>query len=150
MDLNALDIAILIFIFLETMNVIILYHKPWFKYGNSMFSFKTWERLKTDEESILFLRYLVNWVANSKVIFIMLLSVMLFTAEDITKLWSVIILAVTTCVYFLKLHPIVKKLDAMNVVQPKGYSKTLFRMISGIIAMFVVAVIVFLHNNVIA
>ncbi len=142
--MTILDVAILIFIFFEAMNVLILYFKPNFKYGNSMRAFKSWEDLKKSEDTRLFSKYMVNWVANTKLIFIALLCVILFTANDTTKLISLIAVALCTCMYYVKLHPIIKKLDKKNNITPKGYSKTLFLMISGIICMFFVAILIFL------
>ncbi len=142
--MTILDIAILIFIFMEAMNVLILYFKPNFKYGNSMKAFKAWEKLNKEETSALFTKYMVNWVANTKLIFIALLAVILFTADDTTKFVSIVAVAICTAMYYIKLHPIIRKLDKMGDIEPKGYSKTLLIMISAIICMFFVAILIFL------
>ena len=41
--------------------------------------------------------------------------------------------------YFWRLHPTIKKLDAMGCITPKGYSKALGWMITGFMAMFTLA-----------
>lgn len=51
------------------------------------------------------------------------------------------ILSIAT--YFWKLHPIIKKLDKMGKISPKGYSKTLGRMIAGFLVMFSISLIAF-------
>ncbi len=142
--MNILDIAIIIFIFLESSNILLLYFKPTFKYGNSMAPFKAYAKLQKSEKDKLFVKYLTNWVANTKLIFIALLIVILFTASDFTKFISLIVLIITVSAYYIRLHPIIKKLDDMDEIEPKGYSKTLMLMISGFISLFVVALLVHL------
>lgn len=64
-----LDIAIIVFIFMELSNVIIMYFKPDFKYGNSMTVFRNWWDSRKDDNMRSFVNYLVNRVANCKLIF---------------------------------------------------------------------------------
>ena len=49
-----LDIAIYLFVAMEMANVLIMYFKPDFKYGNSMAVFKDWEQAKQTEHGFLF------------------------------------------------------------------------------------------------
>ncbi len=139
--MGILDIAIIIFIVLEALNVIIIYTKPEFKYGNGMSPFRQWEELKKSQATKLFARYMANWVAGSKVIFIALLLAILLTAGEQTKLYAVIAMIPAIALYYIKLHPIIKELDGMDEIIPKGYSKVLCIMITVFVAIFGVAAI---------
>ncbi len=138
-----LDIAIIMFICLETMNIAIIYFAPNFKYGNGVAIFKFWEDSKSNEEAHLFAKYMANWVAGSKLIFIVLLIVILFTGDESTKLFALIAMIPAIATYYVKLHPIIKKLDAMGQIKPQGYSKMLIFMISGFITLFTIALIAY-------
>ncbi len=137
--MSILDIVIAVFMFFETLNVIIIYVKPDFKYGNGMSAFKQWQDCKQDEKLELFSKYMANWVAGTKIIFILLLGVILFSATDMVKLYAVTVMVPATAIYYIKLHPIIKKLDTMGQISPEGYSKTLRFMITGFIIMFITA-----------
>ncbi|MFI3165142.1 MAG: hypothetical protein R3Y45_02580 [Bacillota bacterium] len=141
--MNILDISILAFVIMETANVIILYFKPEFRYGNGVAIFNEWEKSKEDETVHLFAKYMANWVAGVKLIFIVLLLVIMLTCENTTKAWAVGVMILSIASYFWKLHPIIKKLDEKNMITPKGYSKTLGKMIAGFMIMFSVALILY-------
>lgn len=134
--MEILSIVISIFIFLELSNVIILYFKPDSKLGNGVAVFNAWEKSKSDPEMHSFIEYLVYWVAGTKLIFIVLLIVILFTGSDMTKLLSVIALILSIASFYWKLYPIIKQLDKKGEITPKGYSKTLGIMIGTFIAVF--------------
>ncbi len=140
--MSVLDASIIIFIVLELLNVIILYFSPEFKYGNGVATFKEWEKGKEDENRYLFNRYMAKWVANSKLIFIALLGVILFKGTEEIKIYAVIATIISIAVYYITLHPIVKKLDEKEMLTKKGYSKTLFLMITGFLVMFLLALFV--------
>ncbi len=142
--MNMLDIAILIFVIMEGANVCILYFAPDSRLGNGVAIFNEWERSKEDEGAHLFARYMTYWVAGTKLIFIVLLLVVLFTGGETTKLCAVGAMVLSIATYFWKLHPIVKKLDSMGRITPKGYSKSLGFMIAGFMAMFSIALVVYL------
>ena len=57
------------------------------------------------------------------------------------------ILSIAT--YFWRLHPIIKKLDAMGGITPKGYSKALGWMIAGFMIMFTLALALHILTEVI-
>ncbi len=145
--MNILDTAILTFILLESMNVIIMYFKPNFKYGNGPVIFKQWHESKLDEKSDLFVTYFLTWVANCKLIFIVLLGVILATTDNSTKFITVILLIPSVALFYFRLYPIIKKLDKLGQISPKGYSKTLFIMITAFICMFVAAIITAINTN---
>ena len=60
---------------------------------------------------------------------------------DLIKLWGVIITVFTIGLYYITLYPVIRKLDKIDKIRPKGYSKTLTITISSFIAMFSLAVI---------
>jgi len=115
---------------MEFSNVLILYFKPNSKLGNGVAVFDSWKEVKKDKSLDLFAHYMVYWVAGVKLIFIFLLIVILLTGTELTKLCAVIVMIISIATYFWKLHPIIKKLDKINKITPKGYSKTLGIMIS--------------------
>ncbi|MEM5947492.1 hypothetical protein WKV44_02940 [Spirochaetia bacterium 38H-sp] len=136
-----LDIAIYFFVAMELANTIILYLKPEFKYGNSMRAFCAWEDSKKEEKTKLFAKYLVNWVANCKLIFIALLIVVANTGSEQTKIYTIIVTIFSIAVYFITLHPIIRKLDRMGEIRPKGYSVTLAITIAAFIVVFSLALV---------
>ena len=64
--MNILSIAIIVFLVLETSNVIMLYFTPGTRMGNGMGVFDAYEKSKKDPEVHALLRYLINWVAFSQ------------------------------------------------------------------------------------
>lgn len=141
--MNILDISIIIFVIMETANICILYFAPDSRLGNGVAVFDNWAETKEDENAHLFASYMTNWVAGTKLIFIVLLLVILFTGSELTKVWGVVAMILSIASYFWKLHPIMKKLDANGKVTPKGYSKALDGMIAGFMIMFSGALIAY-------
>lgn len=139
--MSILSIAIVIFILLELSNVIILYFKPDSKLGNGVAVFKAWEKSKEDANLHEFVKYLVYWVAGTKLIFIVLLIVILITGSETTKLLTGVALILSIASYYWKLHHIIKGLDKKGDINPAGYSKTLGIMIGSFIAVFFLAVL---------
>lgn len=142
MQLDILSISIIVFCIMELGNVFILYFKPDSKLGNGVAVFNSWFDIKHDDSISLFAYYMAYWVAGVKLIFIFLLLVILFTGSNTTKIWAVVAMILSIATYFWKLHPIIKKLDNMGKITPKGYSKTLGYMISGFLLMFSTALII--------
>lgn len=62
--MDILSIAILIFICMETANVIILYFFPGSRLGNGVGVFNPFHQTENEPQK-LFASYLVNWVAGS-------------------------------------------------------------------------------------
>ncbi len=139
--MDILAIAIVIFVVMETLNIIILYFKPDSRMGNGVAVFDSWDDAKKDESMTLFSHYMAYWVAGTKLIFIVLLLVVLFTGTQTTKIFAVGSMILSIVTYFWKLHPIIIKLDQMGKITPKGYSMTLGRMIAGFLTMFSIALI---------
>ncbi len=138
-----LNLAILLFVMMESANVLILYFAPNSKLGNGVAVFNPWFHAKENEPSELFAKYMVNWVAGTKLIFIVLLLVIVFTGSELTKLLAVFAMILSIATYYFRLHPIIKKLDSMGEITPKGYSKVLFYMITGFMCMFSFAAVLY-------
>lgn len=120
-------------------NVCILYFAPDFKKGNGVAVFDEWEASKLDTNKYLFVKYLVNWVAGTKLIFIVLLLVILLFGSSEIKEYAALVMIASIATYFWRLHPIMKELDKQGKLSPKGYSTTLARMIMGFILLFGIA-----------
>ena len=136
--MSLLSIAILIFIIMESANVAILYFWPGSQLGNGVGVFNAFHNSESEEQR-LFTFYLINWVAGVKLIFIFLLAVILVIGTEQVKLWAVVAMILSIATYFWRLHPTIKKLDAMDCITPKGYSKALGWMITGFMLMFTTA-----------
>lgn len=142
--MDILSIAIIIFLVLETLNVLMLYFTPETKRGNGMGVFNAYEKSKKDPDVHRLIKYLVNWVAGTKLIFIALLIVVLVTGDTTTKIWSVVALIISILSYFWRLHPIIKSIDKEGGIEPKGYSKTLGSTITIFVVAFAIALAIYL------
>lgn len=129
------------FLVLETTNVVALYFFPDSKLANSIGVFKAWEKSKGDPEIYDFVKYMVNWVAGTKLIFILLLVVILLTADEQTLLLTGIALILSIAVFFWRLFPLVRKMDRDDQLDPKNYSSVLGWMILGMIIILSAAAI---------
>lgn len=141
--MNFLSIAIAIFVVLELLNVFMLYFMPGTKRGNGMGVFNAYEKSKSDPDIHALVRYLINWVAGTKLIFIGLLSVILFTGDDTSKILSAAVLILSILTFFWRLYPAIRLMDEGNQLTPRGYSGTLARMIAGFIGLFIAALVLF-------
>lgn len=141
--MSILDISIIIFVIMESANVAILYFMPDSRLGNGVAVFNNWFRAKEKEDEELYARYMVNWVAGTKLIFIVLLLVILITGSELTKFCGVLVMILSIVTYYFRLHPVIKKLDSLGMITPAGYSKVLFMMITAFILMFSCAAVVY-------
>jgi hypothetical protein len=114
---------------MEFLNVITLYFKPGSKKSNAVGVFNAWEKSKNDPEIHDFVKYLVFWVAGTKVIFLSLIIVLVIFGDPITQNISILALIISISTFYWKLYPLIKKLDREAHISPKGYSKILFIMI---------------------
>ncbi len=135
-------IVTIAFMVLELSNVVALYSKPDFKYANAVGMFKAWSKSKEDPEIHDFVKYLVNWVAGTKLIFILLLSVILIFADEKTQSFALLALVLSILTFYWKLYPLIKKMDKNNQIDPKNYSKTLAWMIFSFVFALTLAFIV--------
>ena len=122
--MNILTVVIILFLILETSNVFMLYVTPGTRRGNGLGVFNAFEKSKQDPEVHALVRYLVNWVAGTKLIFIMLLIVILIFGNITTRIFSVIALIISILTFFWRLYPEIRTLDQAGQITPKGYSKT--------------------------
>ena len=140
--MNLINIFTIGFLTLEATNVIALYFFPDTKYANSIGVFKAWEKSKKDPEIFDFVKYLVNWVAGTKLIFILLLIVIVFTENDQSMIFTGTALVISIASFFWRLFPLIRKMDSEGQIEPKNYSTTLGWMIGAFILMFLTAIIV--------
>ena len=144
--MDILTIVVIGFLILEAMNVATLYFFPGSKYANGVGVFKAWEKTKHDPEVHNFVRYLVNWVAGTKLIFIFLLIVILFTADNQTMIFTGIALVVSIASFFWRLFPLVRQMDKDSQLDPKNYSVVLGGMILTIILALLLGVLTSVHG----
>ena len=137
--MTVLSIAIVLFILLESLNILTLYFNPGTQLGNGVGVFNAWEESKSDPQMHQFIQYLVFWVAGSKLIFIALLLVILFTTGESTKLLTMVALIASIASFFWRLFPITRSLDKAGNITPPGYSRTLAVMIAGFMGIFAIA-----------
>jgi len=131
---------------LEFSNVLALYGKPDFKYANAVGMFKAWDKSKEDPDMHDFVKYLVNWVAGTKLIFIFLLAVILIFGDDKTQTYAMLALILSILTFYWKLYPLIKKMDKNNQIDPKNYSKTLGLMILAFVLAISTAFVVSVVN----
>jgi len=140
--MNFLTIVTIGFLTLEATNVIALYFFPGTKYANAIGVFKAWEKSKADLEIHDFVKYLVNWVAGTKLIFILLLIVILILGDDNTLLFSGVALMISIASFFWRLFPLIRKMDKEGQIEPEKYSSVLGWMIGAFILVFLAATVI--------
>jgi hypothetical protein len=141
LQINALASISIGFLILEATNVVALYFFPGSKYANSVGIFKAWEKSKRDPDIHNFVKYLVNWVAGTKLIFIMLLIVILYVADDQTLLFATMALVISIASFFWRLFPLIRKMDREGQINPKNYSAVLGWMIFAFILIFLAGIL---------
>ena len=146
--MTVLSVAIVIFAVLEVLNIATLYFAPGSRKGNGIGVFNAYEESKAFPEIHALVNYLINWVAGTKLIFIALLIVILATADETTKLFTVAALILSIFSFFWRLFPSIRRMDRDGQITPKGYSKTLGVMIASFVGGFAVAFIVALSLGV--
>jgi H+/Cl- antiporter ClcA len=104
--------------------------------------FKAWEKSKQDIEIHDLIKYLVNWVAGTKLIFILLLIVILLTADHQTLLYIGGVLVGSISSFFWRLFPLIRKMDQKDQIEPQKYSAVLGGLILVFILIFIIAVLV--------
>ena len=142
--MTILSIVIILFLVLESSNVFFLYFFPETKKGNGLGIFNAYHASKENPEVHALVKYLVNWIAGTKLIFIALLIVILIIGDESIKLWTVLVLILTITTFFWRLYPLIRSMDKQNQLSPKGYSKTLAVMIASFVLVFISAMIIYL------
>ena len=136
--MNAITIVTIGFLLLEASNVFTLYFFPGSMYANGVGVFKAWEKSKQDPEVHDLVRYLVNWVAGTKLIFILLLIIILLTASERTLLFTSGAMVLSIASFFWRLFPLIRKMDRDDQIKPKNYSAVLGWMILAFILVFLI------------
>jgi hypothetical protein len=138
--MNILTTVIIGFLILEAINVATLYFAPGSKLANGVGVFKAWEESKQYPDIHNFIKYLVNWVAGAKLIFIFLLIVVLYFGDQDTLLFSAVALFASILSFYWRLFPLIRQMDRGSQVEPKNYSTGLAIMILGFVFVFFVAI----------
>lgn len=86
------------------------------------------------------MKYLVNWVAGTKLIFILLLIVILYAADQQTLLLSSAALVISIASFFWRLYPLIRKMDRDGQIDPRNYSAVLGWMILAFILVFLAGI----------
>ncbi|MGD8404468.1 MAG: hypothetical protein PVJ21_12455 [Anaerolineales bacterium] len=140
--MTIIEIIIVVFIFLELSNVVMLYFAPGSKYANAVGVFASWEKSKQYPEIHEFIKYLVNWIAGSKLIFIFILIGIITNGERQIQRVSLIALAVAALSFYWRLFPLIRKMDKRGEISPKNFSVILGIMIFIFIIAFLIGAIV--------
>lgn len=136
-----IKLVILLFILLESANVLALYFAPQTRVANAVGIFTAWEKSKQDPEVHAFVRYLVYWVAGTKLIFILLLAVIVLFGDPEIQRLSLGALALATASFYWRMFPLIREMDHQTQIEPKNYSTVLGVMIAVFIGAFILAVI---------
>lgn len=145
--MNAIGMVAIGFLILEAANVVTLYFFPGSKYANGIGVFKAWEKSKQDPQVHDLVKYLVNWVAGTKLIFILLLIVILLTAQEPKLFYTGAAMVISIASFFWRLFPLIRKMDRDLQIDPKNYSATLGWMILAFIAVFLAAIVISISSR---
>ncbi len=142
--MDVLSVVLIAFGTLELLNVLTLYLAPGSRRANALGVFRAFEQSKADPEVHALVRYLVDWVAGTKLIFIVLLIGIIITGSPATKVFSAIALMFSILTFYSRLYPAITEMDRAGQIVPRGYSRTLALTIAGFVIVFAVAVVVYL------
>jgi len=106
------------------------------------FPFHAWEKSKADPEMHRFARYMVNWVAGTKLIFLLLLVVILLTGNEQTLRLTSAAMALAIASFFGRLFPLVRQMGREHEITPTNYDRMLGWMIGAMVAAFILAAVV--------
>ena len=137
--MTILQIAFSLFCLLELSNVLMMYFAPGSKNANAVGIFTAWEQSKQYPEIHDFIKYLVYWVAGTKLIFIFLLLGIIIFADPKTQLISGLIMIVSISTFYWRLFPLIRKMDRNGQIVPRNYSIVLGIMIFVFICVYIFA-----------
>jgi len=140
--MTIIQIVVSGFILLELSNVMALYFAPGSKYANAVGVFSAWEKSKQYPEIHDLVKYLVYWVAGTKLIFLLLLTMIVIFADAETQRISVMALIVAILSFYWRLFPLIRKMDQSGQIEPKNYSVVLGVMIFVFVIIFLIAVVI--------
>ncbi len=130
--MKTLQITLLIFAFIESLNMLELY----FLQNNCKFNgaciFSGWEKSKADPEVHMLMRYLVNWLAGVKMIVVALVLVLAFTALENTLILATVALVITIASFYWRLYPMLRAADKAGQLSSHGHAKRLSMMLMGL------------------
>ena len=106
--------------------------------ANGIGSFKAWEKTKSDPAVNDFAKYLINWVAGTKIFFLSLLTVIVIFGPPELHQWVLLAMVISIATFYVGLFPLARKMDSEDMIIPKGYSKTLGGMITIFIIVFLI------------
>lgn len=135
--MNLALIAPIIFIFLEISNVLTLYFFPGSKKANGVGVFNAWEKSKRDSEIHNFIKYLVYWVAGTKLIFLALLAAIIIYGDQRLRMVALLLMFVSIGTFYFRLFPLIRQMDREGQISPAKYSLVL----GGLIAVFMLAML---------
>jgi len=145
--MNILQISILVFVFIECLNVVMLYMMPSSKLGNGVGIFNAFFKVQEEGKFVDFVSYLINWVAGTKLIFIMMGLVAVIFGNEQVHIFSVVALILSILSFYFRLFPLIKKMDEKDEISPKGYAKTLNMMIMAFLFMFIISLSIYLLTH---
>jgi len=140
--MTIIQIVVSGFILLELSNVMALYFAPGSKYANAVGVFSAWEKSKQYPEIHDLVKYLVYWVAGTKLIFLLLLTMIVIFADAETQRISVMALVIAILSFYWRLFPLIRKMDQSGQIKPKNYSVVLGVMIFVFVIIFLIAVVI--------
>lgn len=120
-----LSIVIIGFLLLEIASVYILFFKPDSKQVHGMGMFPAWEKSKEYSDIHNLMKYLVIWVAGTKLILIALLILILVWGDKQLLIYAGFALALSMSPFYFGLFPAMKKIDDNDQVEPSGFSMRL-------------------------
>jgi hypothetical protein len=139
--MSLLIIAASVFVLMELANVLVMYFKPGSTMANSVGVFNAWEKSKTDSEIHNFVKYLVNWVAGTKLIFLSLLTVIIILGDPVVQFFGGLALVISISTFYWRLYPLIRKMDSEDQITPKNYSRSVAAMILMMILVFSISLV---------
>lgn len=140
--MNALQICLLVFVIIETLNMLELYFMQDKCVFNGICLFSGWDKSKEDPEVHRLVRYLLNWLAGMKMLVVGLVLVLIFTAPKQTLLLSAISMVITIGSFYWRMYPMISKADDEGQLKRKGRSRMLGKMVAGLQFSFIITIII--------
>lgn len=128
--MSATQVCLIIFVIIETLNVLELYFMQDKCVFNGVSIFSGWEKSKRDPEVHNLVRYLINWLAGVKLIVIGLIVVFLFTVPEQKLVFFAMAMVITIASFFWRLYPMMRSADLAGLLKPSGRARTLGIMIA--------------------
>ena len=137
-----LTIVVIGFLLLEISNVFILFFMPDSRFVHGMGMFPAWEKSKAHPDIHNLMKYLVIWVAGSKLVLIGLLILVLVWGDARLLTFAGFALALSMLPFYVGLFPAMRTIDNADGVEPKGFSARLAFSITSLILALLIASIV--------